>query len=492
MSTVINTNVAALSAQRALFSTAGQLSTALQRLTSGLRINSAKDDAAGLAIAERLTTQVRGYQQAIRNAGDGISVAQIAEGGLDSITVSLQRMRELSVQAANYTNTESDRSAIQAELEELKKEITRVAEQTRFNGNNLLDGSFQNATFQVGANVGETINIFSIQDSKSSALGNNHNGFVTGPLELSGSPSTPSILVPVASEDYQLPVNWVGPTPTRDAKSIKTAIDSQSVAGLAVTATGASVSGSFVASATTAGVATLTIDHYATDGTLSATTVSLSGSGYSSPPTQAEIDANLNTVVAAVNAQTGLTGVSASRSMNSVTLNSTDGRNFAVSFAANTYTGSTASDFGIVASGAVNRGTVSMAYAAPPLVNGNVDFSGFGFSQNSFEITRRVATVDVMSIKGAETTLKSIDTALSTVSSARAQLGATINRFEQTVSNLRITVENQMASRSRIQDADFAHETAALTRAQILQQSGMAILGQANAIPQNVLALLRA
>ena len=463
----------------------------MQRLTSGLRINSAKDDAAGLAITERLTTQVRGYQQAIRNAGDGISVAQIAEGGLDSITVSLQRMRELAVQAANYTNTESDRSAIQAELEELKREITRVAEQTRFNGNALLDGSFQNAIFQVGANVGETINISSIQNSRSSALGNDHNGFVTGPLTLSGTPSSPNILVPVASEDYQLPVNWVGPVPTRDAKSIKAAIDSQSVPGLTVTAIGASVSGSFAASATTAGVATLTINHYATNGTLTANAVPLSGVAYSSPPTQTEIDANLSAVVTAVNAQTGVTGVSASRSGNSVTLSSTDGRNFSVDFDADTYAGSTASDFGVAASGAVNRGTISMVYAAPDLVNGNVDFTGFGLSQSSFQITRRVETVDVMSIKGAETTLKSIDTALSTVSSARAQLGATINRFEQTVSNLRITVENQMASRSRIQDADFAHETAALTRAQILQQSGMAILGQANAIPQNVLALLR-
>lgn len=490
MSTVINTNVAALSAQRALFSTAGQLSTALQRLTSGLRINSAKDDAAGLAIAERLTTQVRGYQQAIRNAGDGISVAQIAEGGLDSITVSLQRMRELAVQAANYTNTENDRSAIQAEIQELKREITRVADQTRFNGNALLDGSFQNAIFQVGANVGETINISSIQNSRSSAIGNDHNGFVTGPLTLSGSPSSPSILVPVASEDYRQTLT-VSPVPTRDAKSIKAAIDAQSVPGLTVTATGASVSGSFTPFATGAGVATLTINHYATDGTATATTVSVAGVAYSSPPTQTEIDTNLNAVVGAVNAQSGATGVSASRSGNSVTLTSSDGRNFAVSFAASTYTGSTASDFGLSADGQIKRGTVSMVYAAPDFVNGNVDFTGFGLSASSFEVTRRVETVDVMSIKGAETTLKSIDTALSSVSSARAQLGATINRFEQTVSNLRITVENQMASRSRIQDADFAHETASLTRAQILQQSGMAILGQANAIPQNVLALLR-
>ena len=290
MSTVINTNIAALSAQRALTSTSGQLSSALQRLTSGLRINSAKDDAAGLAITERLTTQVRGYQQAIRNAGDGISVAQTAEGGLDSITTSLQRIRELAVQSANFTNTQADRDAIQEEASELKKEIDRVADQTRFNGNRLLDGSFTNASFQVGANVGETIVIASIVDANTVVLGKTN-------------------------------------------------------------------------------------------------------------------------------------------------------------------------------------------FAADPV--------------NDPPVWKYMSDVNLSSAAGANDALQIVDSALNTVSSARAKLGATINRFEQTVSNLRITVENQMASRSRVQDADFAQETAALTRAQILQQSGMAILGQANAIPQNVLALLR-
>jgi flagellin len=270
------------------------LSTALQRLTSGLRINSAKDDAAGLAIAERLTTQVRGYQQAIRNAGDGISVAQTAEGGLDSITLSLQRIRELAVQSANFTNTAADRAAIQQEVGQLKSEIDRVANQTAFNGVKLLDGTFTNATFQVGANVGETIVINSVIDANVAVLGK------TG----------------------------AGPT-----------------------------------------------FQYVTD--------------------------------------------------------------------------------------------INLKPPASPVV-GTSD--GLTLANNAITI---------------------VDNALNEVSSARAKLGATINRFEQTVSNLRITVENQMSSRSRIQDADFAQETASLTRAQILQQSGMAILGQANAIPQNVLALLR-
>ena len=157
MSTVINTNLPALIAQRSLAKTSVDMSTALQRLSTGLRVNSAKDDAAGLAISERLTSQVRGYNQAIRNAGDGISLAQTAEGGMEGITNSLQRARELAVQAANYSNTAGDRDAIQLEVAQLVEEVDRIAGQTKFNTIALLDGSFSGANFQVGANAGETI-----------------------------------------------------------------------------------------------------------------------------------------------------------------------------------------------------------------------------------------------------------------------------------------------------------------------------------------------
>jgi flagellin len=273
MSMVINTNLGSLVAQRSLANSSVQMSTALQRLSTGLRINSAKDDAAGLAISERITAQIRGYSQAIRNAGDGISLAQTAEGGMDGITSSLQRMRELAVQAANYSNTTDDRTAINAEFSQLKTEIDRVSQQTKFNTKSLLNGTFTAAAFQVGANSGETINVDSI----------------------------------------------------------------------------------------------------------------------------------------------------------------------------------------------TNLGT-----------------TGLG-----------VDTVDVTSAANAGTAIQKIDDALKTVTTARANLGASINRFEQTISNLRVTVENLQASRSRIQDADFAAETASLTRLQILQQSGTAVLSQANAIPQGVLSLLR-
>ena len=273
MTTVINTNVPALVAQRSLAKTSMEMGVALQRLSTGLRINSSKDDAAGLAIGVRITAQIRGYDQAIRNAGDGISLAQTAEGGMDGITSSLQRMRELAVQSANYSNTTADRQVIDAEFTQLKTEIDRVATQTKFNTKALLDGTFTAADFQVGPNTGETITVAAI---------------------------------------------------------------------------------------------------------------------------------------------TGL--------------------------------------------GAVALGLT--------------------------------AGTNVQSVANANAAITAIDAALNTVTSTRADLGASINRFEQTISNLRVTVESLQTSRSRVQDADFAAETAALTRLQILQQSGAAVLAQANAIPRSVLSLL--
>lgn len=273
MAQTINTNIMSLNAQRNLSKSQSALATSMARLSSGLRINSAKDDAAGLAISERFTAQIRGLNVAIRNANDGVSLAQTAEGALGSVTENLQRIRELAVQSANATNSDSDRAAIQAEVDQLVEEIGRVAEQTKFNGVALLDGTFANQTFQVGANSGDTITLAGITNASASALG--------------------------------------------------------------------------------------------------------------------------------------------------------------------------------------------------------------------------VDAVDVTTAAGAGTAIGLVDTALDTVNSARATLGAVQNRFESTIANLQTAAENMSAARSRIQDADFAAETAALTRSQILQQAGMAMVAQANAMPQNVLSLLQ-
>ena len=371
MTTVINTNIAAMSAQRALTQTTGQLATSLQRLTSGMRINSSKDDAAGLAIAERLTTQVRGYNQAIRNAGDGISVAQTAEGGLDSITKSLQRMRELAVQSANFTNTSSDRTAIQQEVDQLRDEVQRVATQTKFNGLALLDGSFNGATFQVGANVGEIIQVTGVDSAQTAALGS------------------------------------------------YTGVDASNVTVV-------------------------------TDAVGGQKTINVNGAG------AVNISGDTATAVAASINKLGISGLHAYA-------DPANAGKLAIAYQG---------------SGNVVLGNVAAATTTTTLTGGTVN-------------TNKISSVDMSTVAGSNRAVLSIDAALSSVSSSRAKLGATINRFEQTISNLRITAENQTASRSRIQDADFAQETAALTRAQILQQSGMAILSQANSLPQNVLSLLR-
>src|SRR5689334_14945995 len=170
MPQVINTNVASLNAQRNLATSQGQLATALQRLSSGLRINSAKDDAAGLAISERFTTQIRGLNQAVRNANDGISLSQTAEGALAETGNALQRIRELAIQSANSTNSASDRTALNAEASQLLSEVQRIAQSTQFNGQNILDGSFSSAQFQVGANANQTIS-FGIQGATTNLLG---------------------------------------------------------------------------------------------------------------------------------------------------------------------------------------------------------------------------------------------------------------------------------------------------------------------------------
>src|SRR6185312_10135923 len=171
MAAIINTNVISMNAQRNLNGSQNALATTLQRLSSGLRINGAKDDAAGLAISERMTSQIRGFNQATRNANDGISMSQTAEGALGEIGNNLQRIRELAVQSRNASNSVSDRQALNNEVQQVKSEIDRVASSTSFNGTKLIDGSFTNQSFQVGANVGETISITSMVNAKTSSLG---------------------------------------------------------------------------------------------------------------------------------------------------------------------------------------------------------------------------------------------------------------------------------------------------------------------------------
>jgi len=385
MPQIINTNIASLNAQRNLNMSQGTLATSLQRLSSGLRINSAKDDAAGLAIASRFSAQINGLNQAARNANDGISLAQTAEGSLGIISDNLQRIRELAVQSRNATNSASDRAALNTEAQQLKAEIDRVATTTSFNGVKLLDGSFTSQAFQVGANVGETITVSSLVNAQSANLGSSSIAQVTG--------AAATAFTAITAGD--LSVNGV------------------SVGAIAADTNAANRASNLAAA----------VNSYSSQTGVYATILS-------SSPTQVVLT-NSGSVPATPNIVLALSGTATTAT-----------------------TGLTAA-------------TTSAATA-----------TGF-------------AALDISSVAGADTAMTAMDAALSAVNTARATLGAVQNRFSSTVANLQTTSENLSASRSRIQDADFAAETAMLTRAQILQQAGTAMLAQANALPQNVLSLLK-
>jgi flagellin len=410
MAQVINTNTMSLNAQRNLSSSGASLATTIQRLSSGSRINSAKDDAAGLAISERFGTQIRGTDVAIRNANDGISLAQVAEGSLTEIGNNLQRIRELAVQSSNATNSASDRKALQAEVTQLKSEIDRVAKQSEFNGTKLLDGSFSSQLFQVGANAGQAIAIDKVVDAKTSSLGTaNFANVYTGTRLYTEATAGP---------------------PATDAIDTDKATADMNVSKLTIKVTDA--------------------DNKVTDVVLDAFTVKAG-------------ESITKATAAAINAKIGETGVQASVDDRTISLTSVRaGQTFALSAA-------TAGDI-----------------AATGLTETSDD------GGTMVDVTSsKLADVDVSSVSGAQQALEIVDKALNSINSTRADLGAIQNRFTSVVANLQTSSENLASSRSRIRDTDFAKETAELTRTQILQQAGTAMLAQANQVPQNVMSLLR-
>lgn len=712
MPQVINTNVMSLNAQRNLNSSGSSLATSLQRLSSGMRINSAKDDAAGLAISNRMTAQIRGLNQASRNANDGISLAQTAEGDLQAITNSLQRIRELAVQSANATNSSSDRAALQAEASQLISEIDRLASASSFNGVQLLDGSFTSQQFQVGANANETINVASIESSRTSAIGQSNTATVTatnavgaalnaGDLTINGNNVAPtsrdaaavaaainaaaSDVTATATNSQNVTYNTVNSGTPQAATTLSVgnytgavsdavnATQSQSTASGAFTdavsnANGQqfsiTVDGVTLIDVTQAGGVAETINDAALDGALTAQTAALNAAGITFTGTFAGDDvqfarvdgADFNVVVASdfntqgsfagggsfaigtnavsngteartdnaftlaldgaqVYTEAGSVGASVTAAEldaaittfvnnsngayaidsgsiagNDLVLSKADGTDVSLAITSN-FTGgptgtagafgglTTASstngttsggatainytldidgnslDFSTVGANGVVTGTevaalvdalegYSASYAGTDLTvtkddGSNVVFSeggtddggaGEGFAAASttlygtVSITTNegvdltiggataasagfvaaqqtttaaslsgttIANTDVSTVSGANAAIVSVDSALDTINSSRAQLGAIQSRFETVVSALSTTSENLSAARSRIQDADFAAETAALTKTQILQQAGISILSQANSQPQLVLSLLQ-
>ncbi len=396
MASTINTNIVSLNAQRNLSVSQSSLATSMQRLSSGLRVNSAKDDAAGLAISERMNTQVRGLTVASRNANDGISLAQTAEGALSKVGDMLQRMRELAVQSGNATNTADDRKALQSEVSQLSDEIDRVAKTTTFNGTKIIDGSFSGAVFQVGANSGDNITVGALANSKASELGSVNYGAASGSISSGATGYTKAI----ASGTISIQVDG------GKKISINTKIEAASSASERV-----------------------------------------------------------GQVIAAINSKTADTGVTA--------FLSDDGKSVQMR-------SSTLTSGGTAASVSLSGVTASEGFSVTTIS-----------AQASGNATKGVDTVSVSTQADAWVALKKIDKAIDSVNSSRASLGALQSRFENTVANIDVQTENISASRGRIVDADFAKETANLSRSQILQQAGTAMVAQANQLPQGVLSLLR-
>lgn len=460
MAQVINTNIASLNAQRNLNSSQSSLQTSLQRLSSGLRINSAKDDAAGLAISERFTAQIRGLNQAMRNANDGISFAQTAEGALGEIGNALQRIRELAVQSANDTNSPSDRQAINKEVNALIAEINRIAGSTQFNGQNILDGTMSELVFQVGANRGQAISVTGV-DARGAQLG-----------------ATVATGATVNTEGLTYPANIT-------VQGV--AIDLSSAASLddVVAAINASYGSTGVQAVRADSVETGKLSLSATPG--AGESFELTINGVKIELSEGE---DLDTLRDRINAHAMQTGVTMTEdytlvSAGDITLEASASGDVELQIAGITDP---------VTSAKFERGIELMADVGKKIIVGGDadDLAALGLNglANATE-TYTVNAISVATREGASNAIRTVDFALQQVAGLRAELGAVQSRFESTIANLSTSSENLSAARSRILDADFAAETANLTRAQILQQAGVAMLAQANALPQNVLSLLR-
>ncbi len=491
MAQTINTNIAALSAQRYLNRSQSDIANAMSRLSSGLRINSAKDDAAGLASAERMTTQVRGLNVASRNTNDAVSLVQTAEGALGNVSSVLQRIRELAVQSANASYSASDRLAINNEAQELISEVQRLSSDTEFNGVKLLNGSFTAQNFQVGANQGQQLTIDSVTDTRISALGLANlklAGTAMGKAATADADVPPSLvtaqsglLLETAGGKSQ-PISW--PADTTAAKMAELINASAGPSGVrAEAANSATLTG-----LTAAGDVEMTLN-----GTLVKATLTNTG--------------DMTDLINAINGASAATGVTATfaapPAKDGILLKSSDGADItlvdftssATPAASVTVKGPNDNAGETLTSGATDStlitGTVQLSST-----NGAINWTGATDdsvfeSDSGYTPFKSIGTVDLSTAEGASEALSVIDGALDQINVGRSELGAKQNRLEALLSNIDTMSENFMTARGRLMDADFAKETAALSRAQILQQAGTAMLAQANAIPQQVLQLLK-
>ena len=501
----INTNVMSLNAQRNLGKTQSNLSKSMTRLSSGLRINSAKDDAAGLAISDRMTSQIRGLNQAVRNANDGISLAQTAEGAMQESTNILQRMRELAVQSANASNSATDRGALQAEVNQLQAEMDRIASTTTFNGLNILDGSFAAQKFQVGANANETIGI-SISSMATDKLGRyavdqDHTAAVTTGAGVAG-PATATAQTGNSIAAQAVTVAGFAGSKTIANTEITAGMQADSIAAVinkytADTGVEAKAYNEATFDVSVAGAVSMKIG---TGSTLTDVTANIT-----------DVD-DLTNLVDAINDVSGSTGVTAEVTADALKLVQSEGKDIRISNLVNSGDGSgtaTTASATLVGQGGATVTFNGSATGDSSVVAGTIEF----VSQKSFSVSttnatagsilggtaanaikgssqQTVSTVDIATQLGSQNAIDIIDKALATIDSERGDLGAIQNRFESTIANLQNISENISAARSRILDADIAQETSNMTKQNILQQAGVSILAQANQAPQLALSLL--
>jgi flagellin len=507
MAISVNTNVTSMKTQGNLNKAQSATSTSMERLASGLRINSAKDDAAGLQISNRMTSQINGIGVAMRNANDGMSMAQTAEGAMQESTNILQRMRDLSLQSANGSNSADDRTAMQTEISSLQEELTRIADTTSFGGQKLIDGSFGTKDFQVGASANETISL-TMSDVSSSAIGRKYQSFdaggtvtatatagteaAAGSLSMTVGDKTSNIALQadMSAKDVQAKINSL------DGISDVAVTGGESVAATAATQATATMSGiSF-----TSGQASV-FD-------INGSSVSVTGTGDSA--------ADLASLVSGITTALGSSGVTAAENSGTITFTgAADGSQITlgVDYSATNGTDSTVTFNG----GASQAGdgssdiaafSVDTANGAAAVAASKTDFTvdltsaklddGVGaVSVGGTEMTKAtgttfksVAGIDLSTAAGAQDAISILDGAIATIDGNRADLGATQNRMDFTINNLSSIQNNVTDARSRIQDVDFASESAELSKQQILSQASSSMLAQANQLPQVALSLL--
>lgn len=507
MALTLNTNIDSIVAQNNLTGSQALLSQSLTRLSSGLRINSAADDAAGLAISQQFTTQINGTNQAINNANNAISEAQTAGGALSTIVNNLQSIRTLAVEAANGSNSASDRAALDQQVQQQISEITRIASQTSFNGANVLSGGAGVTNYQVGANVGNTISVNLAQGVGANQVGAvatsttalaSTGGALTGGMTIQVG-TTPKVTVG-ASATYATQAATADGTLYQNGSSAyaaAAAINAAGAPGLAVTATNNEL---LTLSGTTAGISS-------TGGTFT-----LAVNGVQVVNLAASTGASVAAVIADINQQSTQDGGITAQSVGSsggILLTAADGSNITLTQTgsaagvtkAQAYDPNAATPGTVTGSAAITLSTTaaSTLYGQLTLSAGqNITIGGTAADATAVGLTSGGTTLaagalsnnNVLTVAGANSTIEAVDSALATVSQFQSQLGAVQNRFTSTVQNLTTTVQNLTQSNSTIVSANFAQETANLTKSQVLEQAGISVLAQANSEPQLILKLI--